>query len=228
MTPPIFDITTHKAEQTTPGYLFVAPYDTLEKRSARDASYVTQQIGPHIYDENGVCVEVSFHLHVGRFWSANLFNQELVWSGAEVFRHKKVHDFKVVNIDGSDQLTLIAPNGITGDAPSKEAAYILNASYQITAGVTIADKESTLDMHEFTLLNDGTNAIILGQRSRNLSVDEANTSGWSGLVLESFFQEVDVRSSNVHFEWASLQHVPVSESAFNPPPLDSNQPWNYL
>lgn len=53
MTPPVFDVVRHDRNRVAPGYIFVAPYSTLVMGS-EVTSYLTQQTGPMIYDQNGV------------------------------------------------------------------------------------------------------------------------------------------------------------------------------
>jgi hypothetical protein len=49
--PPRFNVTTYRPEQLSPGYWFVAPYVDL---GAQSGSPNLCQIGPHIYDDQGV------------------------------------------------------------------------------------------------------------------------------------------------------------------------------
>lgn len=54
LTPPKLDITVYRKDKVAPGYIFVAPYDCLECSHTPTTEYVTQQIGPHIYSQDGV------------------------------------------------------------------------------------------------------------------------------------------------------------------------------
>jgi len=49
--PPRWNITTSNAERLSPGYWFIAPYADL---GAQSGSASSCQIGPHIYDDEGV------------------------------------------------------------------------------------------------------------------------------------------------------------------------------
>lgn len=54
LTPPKLDVTYYRKDKVAPGYIFVAPYDCLECSHTPTTEYVTQQIGPHIYTQDGV------------------------------------------------------------------------------------------------------------------------------------------------------------------------------
>lgn len=60
MTPPKFNVPVHRKDKVAPGYLFVAPYDCLECSRVPTTSYITQQIGPHIYTQEGVSYRVTY------------------------------------------------------------------------------------------------------------------------------------------------------------------------
>ncbi len=51
--PLIFNITKHDSNAISAGYLFVAPYAQIMPAAAR-YEYVSCQVGPHIYDNDGV------------------------------------------------------------------------------------------------------------------------------------------------------------------------------
>jgi hypothetical protein len=81
---------------------------------------------------------------------------------------------------------------------------------------------STMDMHELRLTPEGT--ALFTCHPRQVAADLSALGGpRHGRVLESIFQEVDVRSGRLLLEWRSLDHVPVSESYR---PLDD--PLDYL
>jgi hypothetical protein len=52
---PKFNVTYYDREKTASGYWFVAPYSYIEMRD-RSVGWTPCEIGPHIYDSEGVCI----------------------------------------------------------------------------------------------------------------------------------------------------------------------------
>lgn len=106
LTPPKLQVVNHKPEKTAPGYIFVGPYDCLDCGRRATTCYVTQQIGPVIYSQDG----------------------ELIWSGNDMFPDRKVFDFRPLMIDGSYHLALVTPQDAEWHVFADGAALVLNAS----------------------------------------------------------------------------------------------------
>ena len=53
LTPPLLHVSNYHPEQIEHGYLFIAPYHTMIP-SPPSVLWIPSQIGPHIYDMNGV------------------------------------------------------------------------------------------------------------------------------------------------------------------------------
>jgi Arylsulfotransferase (ASST) len=105
----------------------------------------------------------------------------------------------------------------------KGEAVILDASYREVTRVRAANGRS-MDLHGFYLTPEGT-AIFTCYPN----VVEADLSSFGGprrgQLLESVFQEVDVASGRLLFEWRSLPHVPIERSYFM---LQKHRPFDYL
>jgi hypothetical protein len=98
---------------------------------------------------------------------------------------------------------------------------IVDASYREIARVRAANGRQA-DVHEFRLTPDGT--ALLTCYPQTVEGDLSSIGGpRNGRVLESVFQEIDVRTGRLLMEWRSLDHIPVSESYR--PPAD---PYDYL
>ena len=82
------------------------------------------------------------------------------------------------------------------------------------------------DLHEFRLTAEGT-ALITAYRRRpaNLSAVGGPADGW---VLSGVVQEIDVATGDLVFEWDSLDHVPVTESAKAYAGETRASPFNYF
>ena len=91
------------------------------------------------------------------------------------------------------------------------------------------------DMHEFKLINDGRTALMTVYQQRQFDMSPWNIKTGVGWVMESVFQEVDVETGRVLFEWRSLDHVDPSLSYTYPDHtdtsgtgLDPSSPWDYF
>ena len=197
----MFNVSVNNINRVAPGYLFVAPYDCLDCRS-QTTSFVQQQIGPHIYDQHGVCTRSPACSHLPYLTSCH--QQELVWSGSNVFRDTPVFDFKVTTIEGRQHLTCLAGASSSTTIRQGGFGYIIDESLQHTAKVSI--HRATPDMHEFTVLEDGASAL--------LSVSNQRLIGQNRTIQDSGFQEIDVRSNTVQFGWWAADHISPTESLF--------------
>lgn len=90
----------------------------------------------------------------------------------------------------------------------------MDSSYRLVASYTPSLGADAQDMHEFTVLGDSATALRTQFRQRETFVD--STASQSGVMAwDDVFQEFDLASSKVLFEWSSLDHVPISESWHN-------------
>lgn len=196
----------HKPEKTAPGYIFVGPYDCLDCGRRATTSYVTQQIGPTIYTQDG----------------------ELVWSGNEMFPDRKVFDFRPLMIDGSYHLALVTPQDAEWHVFADGAALVLNSSYHLVNSINSTELGRKIDLHEFNIVEDGTKALIASKTPREDLKIPASV-GYNGRVMEIFFDEVDLRTQEQLFHWRASDHVELTESSNPPPSGESEQKhWDWL
>ncbi|KAL8792804.1 MAG: hypothetical protein Q9195_004617 [Heterodermia aff. obscurata] len=78
---------------------------------------------------------------------------------------------------------------------------ILNSSYDIVAEIKSPDPSLELDQHDFEILDDGKTCVYLAARFHPTGGPDG------GGITEAVFQEIDLVSQKVVFEWGSLQHV---------------------
>jgi hypothetical protein len=99
---------------------------------------------------------------------------------------------------------------------------IYSTAYEPIATVHAGDGLAE-DLHELTLTPNGT-ALITAWKP--LYCDLASEGGAAlDAVYDSVFQEIDVKTGLVMYEWDSLEHVPLSESYM--PVSGANVPWPY-
>lgn len=113
-------------------------------------------------------------------------------------------------------------------------AVIVNNEYKTVKTVESVGNVAAADQHEFQLLNNGKTALlsIYSQEPYDLSHIGIETQGW---VQNSIFQEIDLASGKVVFEWRSLDHVEPWTTYVYPKTSDvagdglsAPSPWDYL
>lgn len=80
-----------------------------------------------------------------------------------------------------------------------------------------ADKPGTaLDFHEFNLLEGGSKAIVVIFQPVQGDLAAYGITQGLGWILDSVFQEIDLESGKVLFEWRARDHVPLPETSIKP------------
>ena len=83
-----------------------------------------------------------------------------------------------------------------------------------------------VDLHELQLTPQGTALISVYNPVRcNLSAEGGPASG---AVTDALFQEIDIRTGLVMFEWTSLDHVPLSASYYGAGDGIADTPYDYF
>jgi hypothetical protein len=107
--------------------------------------------------------------------------------------------------------------------------------YRIVKTVTSGGGIASSDMHEFRLVNDGKRALMTVYQQRQFDMSLWNVRTGMGWLMESVFQEIDVETNQVLFEWRSLDHVDPSVSYTYPSSTDTSgtgleprSPWDYF
>lgn len=91
-------------------------------------------------------------------------------------------------------------------------AVILNANYRTVATIQTGGNVSPVDMHEFQLINDGKSAIVSAYQTIPYDLTGYNVTNGLGWLQEGVFQEIDVETGEVMYEWFSTNHVDPSAS----------------
>ncbi|KNG91401.1 hypothetical protein ANOM_000431 [Aspergillus nomiae NRRL 13137] len=171
---PVLEVSLKNDSFLTPGYLFVAPYET-------------ERPGPYIYDTDG----------------------DLVWSGADGSMTELFHDLQVCPYEGSDHLCYFQGNQIEGYARGRNI--ILNPDYGQAATVQSGNGLTLSDMHELNII-DETSVLIPIYQPRLYNLEAFGVPAGNGWVMDGVFQEINITSGEVLFEWRSLDHVSISET----------------
>ncbi|KIW06096.1 uncharacterized protein PV09_03265 [Verruconis gallopava] len=128
----------------------------------------------------------------------------LVWTG----NYSEPFDFKVQTYKGEPVLTFWS--GELLDGYGHGSYYILNQSYVEIAHFSAVGYEDLGDLHEFTITTDDTALVTV------YAVSQANLLEFGGLadgyIFDGVFQEIDIESGKVVFEWNSTEHVALNET----------------
>ncbi|WQF78673.1 Putative quinoprotein alcohol dehydrogenase-like superfamily [Colletotrichum destructivum] len=205
LAPPRLNITTSAArEQVEQGLLFVAPYPG----AGPDARNPVQPAA-YIFRDNG----------------------DLVWSGLGYFAGG-VANFGVDTWDGRQ--VLHAFQGQRGETEGRSYGHhvILNSKYEPVK--LVRGRSNRLgSAHEFRIVDDDFALVEIG------STRPVGLSPWGGAkgqdwILSTGFQELNIETGEVVFQWESLDHVDPGNSAFplaelpSTTGLDSSSAWDYF
>jgi hypothetical protein len=118
---------------------------------------------------------------------------------------------------------LVVPPGV-----GRGQGHILNSSYKTIHTVRAGDgyKKQGIDLHEFTLGHEGSEATAFVQIWSPVHANLTSVGGpANGTVLDWIIQEIDVATNKVIWEWHALGHVPISASYQRYVP---GQPYDYF
>lgn len=107
----------------------------------------------------------------------------------------------------------------------------MNSEYRVVTTTTAVGIGIASDLHEFSLTPGGETALVTVYcpKQFEVSIDGVLEYVW---VTESIFQEINVTSGEVLFEWHSLDHVPPSQSYLplnsSNEGISSSKPWDYF
>ncbi|PWY67252.1 hypothetical protein BO94DRAFT_540470 [Aspergillus sclerotioniger CBS 115572] len=183
-----FEITHNDRDRASPGYWFVAPYGLIDPETPT-RKYLQYQVGPYIYDQDGV----------------------LIWAGSPMFDNRNVFDFKAVhNIDDKPHLSLIAQRSFDGDIQG--SGVILSQHYEVESQVFKLPNTWEFNVHEFKILDGGRSALACVYQSKMLDMTDVGHPGEQKLFLTGGFAELDLTTGAPLFEWDSADHLGLHET----------------
>lgn len=124
-------------------------------------------------------------------------------------------NFRMQRFRGKNCLTFWA--GTKQGALGTGAYYILDEAYNIVKTVRAVGQGLKGDMHEFEITEDGTALITLyaprqaDMRAMGLYRPE---DGW---IMDSMFQEIDIETGQLLFEWRASDHFRPEETFYSNP-----------
>ena len=105
--------------------------------------------------------------------------------------------------------------------------YVLNQSYAEIAHFSPVGYEGG-DLHEFSITSDDTALIVIyAPVQTDLSSINERESGW---IYEGVFQEIDIETGELRFEWNASSHVNFNETykEFEDEHGSEESPWDFF
>ncbi|KAF2144703.1 uncharacterized protein K452DRAFT_316644 [Aplosporella prunicola CBS 121167] len=175
------------------------------------APYRNADPGPYIYDNHG----------------------ELVWSGAGLMGPQVGQAPRVCDYQGADHLCFY--QGMQYQGFARGHGIIMDNQYKIVKAVESGGSTAVADMHEFRVLPGGKTAVMTVYQTRQYDLAPFGIDRGMGWIVDSMFQEVDVETGKVLFEWRSLDHLSPSFSYTQAGTTDTSghgrtamSPWDYF
>lgn len=88
----------------------------------------------------------------------------------------------------------------------------MDSRYRVVQTVEAVGAASTTDMHEFRLIDQGKRALVTIYQPRAYDLGAFGIGPGMGWIQDSVFQEIDVETGELLFEWRALDHVAPSFS----------------
>jgi hypothetical protein len=190
--------------------------DLAEKGYIFIAPYRNVDPGPYIYDNRG----------------------ELVWSGPGWSGSRVAHTPRVCQYHGEDHLCFFT--GEQRQGFSRGHGIIMDKHYRTVQTVEAYGAGASTDMHEFkiTPYSDGKSALMTVYQPRQYDLTtnpKYNVKGGMGWIVEGIFQEIEIDTGKLLFEWRSLDHIDPGDSLTMPHTTDTSgdglyirTPWDYF
>ncbi|KAL1306248.1 hypothetical protein AAFC00_004338 [Neodothiora populina] len=180
------------------------------------APYRNVDPGPYIYDNYG----------------------NLVWSGAGSSGPKTAHAPHTCVYKGEEHLCYFQGEQHQGFA--RGHGVIMDNHYRIVKTVEASGAGASSDMHEFriTPYSDSKTALMTVYQPRMYDLTtnpRYRIKGGIGWIVEGVFQEIEIDTGRVVFEWRSADHLDPSLGYTMPATTDTsgdglteNTPWDYF
>jgi Arylsulfotransferase (ASST) len=143
------------------------------------------------------------------------------------------HGIQVCNYKNSPHLCFYQGTQMIGYG--KGHGIIMDNHYQIVKTMTPASSSMTMDLHEFMLRPDGRTALMTIYYPRAADLSDWGIRDGMGWIQDGIFQEVDVETGKLVFEWRSLEHIDPQESWVPPATTEisgdgstKDTPWDYF
>ncbi|KAG4441066.1 hypothetical protein IFR05_003420 [Cadophora sp. M221] len=129
----------------------------------------------------------------------------LVWSEG---KFGQAMNLQVQRYKGEDFLTFWS--GTSHGPHSNGSYYMLDSSYEVAHTINSVDIDMGGDLHEFEITKNGT-ALFTIYQDKQVDCSDVGYDGqcW---IDDCLFQEVDIATGELLFQWRASDHVPLSHS----------------
>ena len=152
-----------------------------------------------------------------------------------MLQHRHAFDFKAIRCNDSDYLTFALGISPLTDQPAgpddQQLGIITDSTYKIQDKVDLNRNRTIFDIHEFNVINDGKIALMTTTKVRLRNVSEVGVEGLQDKnVANKGFQEIDMATGNINFEWDALDNGVSLTESYNMGELeDPPSPyWDFL
>lgn len=153
-----------------------------------------------------------------------------MWSGTELFGNRATFDFKVATINDEQYLSFIVNEDINRRIGAG-AGIILDSSYSKMKTTRESTGRGTMNMHEFTTVDNGASALMVTFQSQLVDLSEGTEDledeKWVG---NNGFVELNMTTGLPIFEWWPLDHINLNETLMPKPngPGSVSNIWDFL
>ncbi|KAF1962788.1 hypothetical protein CC80DRAFT_487258 [Byssothecium circinans] len=207
LAPPRLNITIPAADNVASGYLFVAPFAGYADTAGEQ--HGPRQAGPYIFRDDG----------------------DLVWSGYGIYSIWSTN-FQAAKWKGEDVLFSFEGDHNAGYGHGHGHTTIMNKHYETIRELRAGNHKLT-DKHEFHVISDNT-AVIQVYQPVPRDLTPWGASEEQQWIVNAIFQELDITTGELLFEWTSLDHVSPDESVLPINPgqagsgYNSSDSWDYF
>ena len=159
--------------------------------------------------------------------------KDLVWSGYGTSGPGNSHGIHVCKYRGGDHLCFYQGNQMLGYG--RGHGVIMDKHYRIVKSVEPAGSAVSMDEHEFILESGGKTALHATYHPRAYDLTQWGIDNGFGWVQDNVFQEVDVETGKLLFEWRALDYIGLEESYVGPMESEvagdgrtKETPWDYF
>lgn len=95
--------------------------------------------------------------------------------------------------------------------------YMLDSSYNVTRKFDAIGENLHGDLHEFKITDDDTVLLTVYTKKEADLTGLGHWRGKNGWIVDSMFQEIDLETNELLFEWSASDHFPPSETYYTDP-----------
>ncbi|KAF2708493.1 hypothetical protein K504DRAFT_503654 [Pleomassaria siparia CBS 279.74] len=207
LAPPILNITIPAKKDVEQGYLFISPFAGYPDTATEQ--HGPRQAGPYIFRDNG----------------------DLVWSGYGIYSIWSTN-FQAANWKGEDVLFSFEGDHNAGYGHGHGHTTIMDKHYETIRELRAGNHKLT-DKHEFHVVSSET-AVIQVYQPVPRDLKPWGASEDQQWIVNAIFQELNIETGELLFEWSSLDHVSPDESVLPINPgqagsgYNSSDAWDYF